>query len=1324
VHTVDNPAPIGIKDLADRFQTPNAQQFGPVPIWWWSGDKVTRERLRWQMEQLLSQGVAQAVIMNLAPAGPLYGALADDPAFMSDEWWELFLGACEDADELGFRFWPYDQIGFSGANFQGRIVTGNPGWAGRKLGRAEAQLTGGEVTIAVPQNARPLSAYAVSHDGRSATAVPVTPEGATWSGDGSQLVVVYSQEHGFDYFNREAVDALMDTVHGEFERKAGQWFGKVIVGFFQDELPNMPTWSDSFADEFVRVTGRDVLPMLGALWGDPVPGANDGSDADLLRLDYERLRTRLAREGFFDPLDAWARKHGMQYGFDQQSPAREGDPVGSAGVYGDYLETHSSFSAPGSDHLGDPKVHSSLSHLSGGSRTWIEAFHSSGWGGTLEETYDWLAPFLKRGATLYDPHAVYYSTPGGWWEWAPPSTCWRQPYWPEYNILAHSVTRLSEALSYGTLVCDTALVFPTSTVQAGFTFSGPTSEAADATRVYHELNGETAWSSERPGAFDRAGREYEIVGDGMLAGATVDATGLHIGAATFRNVVLPAVAVLDDASAATLASLLDNGGVVVAVETTPTLFAADGPGAQRLRRHIADGTVQVVARATDVPAALDSPVTWVQAEVPVLLRSVGDSFVLALFAHDETSGTEQPILKGSEGYLDWIEVSWSSFWEGLREGGYNFRPVGDRRTRLALHGMAGLGVQRWNPKTGERHAVTVSEIDGTLVADIGFEDGSVALLVIGPELPEAQPEAERRSATGRTVDIDEWLVTASSTIDNRWGDFAARERNEVLPLEVWSVECATGDEPHEWTPAVATYGPYAEIAGPTSDATLSGWAPVEWSLSRGIRNDAVHQETLGPKGYVPEEFLSWPTATPGDRVAARTTINVPTDGLSLVVGANAAVRVLSDGMELPVVTGGGYWKSVAIERGSHEIELQFLAERTEAIRASFAVVADLTAYRRAEWLVPTLPGVPASVVTVSTLFDLAEMPADTRIQVGAEQPCTVVINGAEVGRQNAFHPYGSHREARFVPYDLRPHLVVGENRLKLRSVDSDREAAVVVDSAPLSLGGLGILTGHGSWTGTRDGSETALRQRSQQWQDPRFLALVARPHPLPRAAWLERPPFGAGVVADLVPDVDPGDTTDRWLRFLIPVGATRITVPTSLPFEPSIDGHALAVEGNDVHLPTPAGIGTHLLLRFTAVDGRRGGALLDEPIRVITQEAPATLMDWSELGYGALAGEVAYRATLPTLPVDETERVTLDLGAVRGSARVLVDGVELDQLAWGPYRVDITDHLTGGAELEVKVHNTLAGYLDVASPTPGVFAGQKRAGMLGPVRLVVTRSTP
>ncbi|MGH9094004.1 MAG: hypothetical protein ACRDXE_02480, partial [Acidimicrobiales bacterium] len=475
-------------DLATRFADVDPA-YGPVPIWWWSGARLERDRLRRQMEHLVAAGVTQAVVMCLAPRGPLYGSLADDPPFLSEEWWKIFLDACEDASALGFKFWLYDQYGFSGANFQGQLVAAHPTWAGQELNRSECEVADGETgTLRAPAGARSVAAYVVV-PGSAATPVPLDADGSvSWSRGTGRLCLCYAQNRGFDYYDGDACAALIDTVLGEFRRRADKWFGPVITGLFQDELPHMPTWGKDFAASFTAAHGYDLAGQISALW----EGEGD-ADAASVRRDYHAHRAARARDSFFVPYGTWAADAGLVAGFDQQTPAREGDPASATDLYGDYLLTHGVYSAPGSDHWGDPKVHSSLAHANGQPRTWIEAFHSSGWGGTLEETYDWLGPFIRRGANLYDPHAVYYATVGGWWEWAPPSTCWRQPYWPDYKVFSDAVTRLCSLTAGGQLVADTVLLFPTSSVQADLVVDGPHPPARHTSDIYHQLNGATSW---------------------------------------------------------------------------------------------------------------------------------------------------------------------------------------------------------------------------------------------------------------------------------------------------------------------------------------------------------------------------------------------------------------------------------------------------------------------------------------------------------------------------------------------------------------------------------------------------------------------------------------------------------------------------------------------------------------------------------------------------------------------------------------------------------------------------------------------------------------
>nr|MDQ3328850.1 hypothetical protein [Chloroflexota bacterium] len=554
-------------EFYQTFRDPG-REYSPVPIWWWSAEKLDPARLRWQLERFAEGGVYNLIVLNLAPTSPLYGSDADDPPFFSDAWWSIFEGACADARALGIRLWFYDQIGFSGANLQGEIVKVQPEFAGRAIERIEVTVRGaGELRCpaggdSVAASATPLDA--AGHPAGDPIALAVDRGAIRWTSDEPhRLALYYTVTRGFDYHSALACQMLMQTVHTAFERHVGDYFGTTIAGSFQDELPAMPTWSCDFAQEFRTRRGYDLLPKLAALWEEY------GPEAERVRRDYQATRAELAEEAFFKPLHEWHEQRGLLCGFDQQGPARAGFPLQTVTLYADYQRTHRWFTVPGSDHHGEAKIHSSLAHLYGRPRVWIESFHSSGWGGTIEETFDWLLPWLRAGANLYDPHAVYYSTRGGWWEWAPPSTDWRQPYWKHYRPFATAVSRLCAALSQGQHVCDVGLLFPNSTIQAGTTFGGPTPEAQAAHDAYLALVGHMAWHDVQVGVLDRARSDYDVLDDDSVQRATVHDGALQVASERFTTVILPGCAVLESATAQRLVELVQAGGTVIAIGALP-----------------------------------------------------------------------------------------------------------------------------------------------------------------------------------------------------------------------------------------------------------------------------------------------------------------------------------------------------------------------------------------------------------------------------------------------------------------------------------------------------------------------------------------------------------------------------------------------------------------------------------------------------------------------------------------------------------------------------------------------------------------------------------
>lgn len=1302
-----------VEDLRRRFEDPSPR-FGPVPMWWWSGERLEVSRLCWQLDQLRAGGIHQAVVMNLAPAGPLYGALADDPPFLSQEWWAIFEAVCAHAAANDFQLWLYDQLGFSGANLQGHIVAEHPEHAGRRLAQSRADASAGRVSLSAPVDSEPLAAWFVPADGSAARPVPVVDATASIPAGPGELVLAFALVGGFDYFSLDASAVLIDRVYGEYQRHVGHHFGGAIAGAFQDELPNVPGWSHDFPARFRAEAGYDLLPVLAAVFGDPIPeGPIDGPR---VRLDYQRVRTRLARQAFFDPLATWLNAAGLPCGFDQQSPSREGSPIGGVAQYGDYLQTHAGYRIPGCDHWGDAKIHSSLAHAHGHQRVWLESFYASGWGGTLEETYDWLAPFFRRGANLYGPHAIYYSTRSGWFEWAPPSTCWRQPYWPDYHRFADAIARLSALLTVGVHVASTVLYSPTEFVQSAITTEGEAAPAADAERIYRELNGESAWISERRGLLDRAGVDYDILNAHALAGATVEGDELVVAAERYRNVILPGAEVLDATVAELLLRFARNGGRVILAGAAPTRLAeplgsppdsSRHPGLlDRLRKHAVP-----VATTGQVVAALTGSRVQVRADAPVLHRSVGDLHLIMAVAHDDTSGTAAPIVPDLSVLWSQGVYSWTNYWEHLRRHGYHFRAPGRRSLRVDLDGVeaTGLSAQSWDPRTGRRRDLALTATDTGVRVHADFAAGTFAVIVVGPGLP-TPTEAGQGELIERTELTGEWRVHAESTLDNRWGDLDAPGRPGIVPIQVWSFDHTEGDaSPRTVT---ATFGPFAEVTDESGT-----WAPAEWSLSRGIEKDPLHDQSLGPNGYVPEEFLRWPDVPAGGVRRLRTTITVPErPGIRLAVGANAVRRIRFRGSPLEV-DGSGYLSFSEIPSGTGLLELELVAVERADLRASFALTTRPDRFARPEWVVAADAPLPSTIVTARTVLSLSELPADTRVQLSTESATTLVVNGTEVGRQSAFDPQSYYRFTRVHPYDLRPLLRVGENRVEVRISDAGRPASFRLDSVPSEAGGLGIVSSP-AWTADRDGTAVPLAERHQQWDDPRYGCLAPRPHPLQDATWLE-PAARDSSVLGLVPDLRPEAGRVERLSFVLPVGTTEFTVPTTEPF--TVEEGVL--DGRTVRLDRPATAGQRATLCFRPRTGRRAGALLDGPVSVRTTESAAPLAPWTDLGLGALGGAVHYRRRLDVPPVGADVDVILDLGELRGAVEVRVDGELVEALFAGPWRVTLTDAVSGGGSfaLEVTVRGTLAGYLDVASPTAAVAAGQTLCGLYGPVHLETRR---
>jgi hypothetical protein len=1160
----------------------------------------------------------------------------------------------------------------------------------------------------------PLPAAAVPLDGDGfpagpAVSLPIDDGIVRWRGRSPHRVLLaYARPRGYDYLSPAACSALLDAVHGEFERRAGHLLGNAVRGSFQDELPRFNSWTSSFARAFETQHGYALADEIAALWEDTEPSAAR------VRCDYNETRTRLGEAAFFEPLHAWHERHGLMLGCDQQSPARAGDAVAGAQLYGDYLAATRWFTAPGSDHWGDAKVHSSLAHLYGRPRTWLEGFHSTGWDSTLEETYDWLVPWLRAGATLFNPHAVYYSTRGGWFEWAPPSSCWRQPYWRHYSVFADAVARLCAVLSEGTHRCDVAVLYPTTTVHAGLPPDSqlaqfghasegtpPSADARFAAQTYAEIVGRMAWTNPQPGVLDLDARDFDVVDESSLERSVISAEGLVIGGERFRCIILPGLTLLRAATIDVLNRFCEAGGTLIAVGPVPTALE---DGSARLTNKL-----RVVASATDLRAALTDVERRVDAPVPTLLRQVGDRHVLFVPAAFPRATRTASVA-------------------GPLQTTYAFdRSAYAERMTIRVRDVTGTP-WLWDVVSGRRRPLEATVCGDWTEITVDFRDGPAALVIF--ELDDDERPVEDR-AWRETPLTGPWESSLVQTLDNTWGDVDIGRYAGPPPFRVWSMghRADPGDlgvaeawwaDGGDWRPSKATFGPHALALGPLpldELPTADDWIPVEYSTTYGIARDPTHAAQFGPKGYVPEEFIRVPSPPPGSGVQIRTHVHSPRAGQAqLLLGCAATVLAWWNGKRVELPADGYHsWSNVVVSAGANLLELRLsdsaastpsaLVGGPALLGLSWALASDVETLALPEWIVASGTGDCCYETTIELPFE----PSSGVLHVGSSGRVDIHLNGVRVGEQGEHGTYEAMglRPA-FHRYEIGGTLRAGSNALRL---DTAGDAPVYVDL----VAGDGRSTrfagsSSSAWRARREGRQVTVREVRIPFRDPRAHRAAPRPHPLPDAELVE----GGSLSGDRVWSVAAttgGRPTIEWFRFDLPPGARRLVLPAAGPLRCFVDGLEVAVaDVQTVYLPRDGRVCT---VRVEAPVGHEGGAAWLAPPRVEIGTGSLEAADWRQVGLQAYSGGVHYRRVVE---LDGHGRVELDLGGVRGTAEVKLNGAAAGVRFCGPWVFEIGEHAVPGAnELTVTIFNTIGPLFTAACPSREVAEEAGLSGLLGPV---------
>ena len=755
------------KDFITPLRRP-ADDYGEVPFYWWNGERLDKKRITAQLEALAEKGVAGVQINYLhqfgggeadAPYGGAGRSLPGDPVQFSEEWWDFFTHAANECQRLGMGIGMGDYtIAWLGNGFFTDRVAAAPGMrptvlsAERKMLFSPEDLTDADALLAV-----------VTYDDPGCE----NPR-LLWSRDGEKdfpygcydafLLRLKPAPGAIDPMAPGCGEMLVDIYFKEFERRLPELRGTLNY-FFQDELlfgADVHTfWREELRSRVRDEKGYDPLGFLPHLFFEL------GPLTPKIRLDIADCRAALAEENYFRPVFDFHDERGMIYGCDQSGRGR--DP----GEFCDYFRAVRWFTAPGNDTPGRAadlikvKVNASIAHLYGRPRVWLEGYHSSGWGTSLASVTAPTSDNFLFGANLLNLHGLYYTTLGGFFEWAPPDFHFRMPYWDDMESWLLKYKRLAALLTTGVRLCDAAVFYPVSSFERG----ADAARCRDATFAAAEF------------LFGR-GLDFDFIDWQSILRAEIEDGELRVAGGRYRAVVLCAVDCIRFSVMEKLRAFAEAGGGVIFTERAP--FETD----------LAPADLPRLREATE--AILSTPGGALVSGHAALLQRINAGVRRGFLPDAEDPGEKLYCTCRALGedrlfFLRYCKKDSVCRFEAKGKP-FLLDPASGRVTRL-------LG--------------TVSTQGFTFVK-LPLDAGADTLLLFTDNYVRFDGELNTAGFSGRTpvreVSLnDEWAFSLQPTLDNTYGDFYLPAGGTVGP-EARFFACAEGDEAPDASAEELPYG--------------------------------------------------------------------------------------------------------------------------------------------------------------------------------------------------------------------------------------------------------------------------------------------------------------------------------------------------------------------------------------------------------------------------------------------------------------------------------------------------------------------------------------
>jgi len=577
------------------FQNPTAEYRG-TPFWAWN-DKLDKEDLLWQIEQLKKMGFGGFHMHSRSGMATPY---------LSEEFMDLIRACTEKAKAEEMLSYLYDEDRWpSGA--AGGIVTKNKKHRQKTLRFRPEPIAEAETgTAYLPEDldfaARKaliescaaegktylLATFDVALDGEGKLAFArlIAPEAAA-TGNKWYAYVVTAENRGWmngqayvDTLSKEAIAEFIRVTYLAYKDAVGDEFGNTVPSIFTDEpqfaksdpLPfatdlrevRLP-WTTTLPESFLAAYGFDIVPLLPTIFWDKASG-----EPARERYLFRDHTCQLFTEAFADQCGKWCMENGIAltgHVMEERSLRSQTHALGEA------MRTYRNFGIPGIDMLCDATEFSTAKQCQSAVRQYgreamlSELYGVTGWqfdfrGHKFQG--DWQAAL---GVTLRVPHLSWVSMKGSAKRDYPASISYQSAWYKEYKYIEDHFARVNTALTRGTPAVQVGVIHP---IESYWLNYGPSiNTAGRREQLQNDFDNVIDWLL-------RGTVDFDFVCESLLPEqySATDDKSLAVGVMRYKAIVVPPVETLRGSTVSILSEFVKKGGKLIVMGNAPKLVDA------------------------------------------------------------------------------------------------------------------------------------------------------------------------------------------------------------------------------------------------------------------------------------------------------------------------------------------------------------------------------------------------------------------------------------------------------------------------------------------------------------------------------------------------------------------------------------------------------------------------------------------------------------------------------------------------------------------------------------------------------------------------------